>query len=105
MATLAEKMALVRAQALEVMALPEDAKQVGPTEYAFKVEAGMVKVKFTAVKDAEFDLDEMAQEYADEVALKADEKKTRLAKKEADKNADLAKKARAKAAKEAAKNG
>jgi colicin import membrane protein len=101
MATQAERMALARAKALETLALPETAVQIGVGEFAFQTEAGYVKVKVTAVKDKEFDPVEAGEEFQFEQEEKRVKAEKRKAEAEAKKAANIAKKAKAKAEKEA----
>ena len=94
-----EKFAKVRADAIAQVAIPEEAMQIGVAEYAWPTAEGIVRVKFTAVK-GDFDIAQVAADYAFEVEEKARVKAEKSAAKEKEKAVKIA----AKEAKEAAKN-
>lgn len=53
--TTAEKMSAIRAQAREVISLPEEKYQVGTDTYVVETEHGYAKVTISAVKAKDFD--------------------------------------------------
>lgn len=97
---LQEKMALARQEAYDAINL-EASYQIGTAEYVVPTQHGYVKVKLTAVKDAEFDPEAEQELYEFEKAEKEKAAERRKAEAEAKKAANIAKKAKAKAEKEA----
>ncbi len=91
--TQAERMAKAREIALSTLNVPENAKQIGVGEYGFETEAGFVKVKVTAVKAQDFDLEQAAEDFEFDQEQKRIAAEKRKADKEAKKTADVAKKA------------
>lgn len=99
--TQAQRMGLARAEAMEVFGVEaRELNQVGVGEYALETANGYVKVKFTAVKDLEYDAGQAEAEFLfeqeqKEVArkAKAEEKarKAELRAKEKAKNAKVEK--------------
>lgn len=98
-----ERLALVRAEALAVLTLPETAVQVNTAEYVLTLEHGLAKVTVTAVKATDYDPEVAHTEWAEEVARKLATANAKKVKAEADKTADIARKAELKARKEAEK--
>lgn len=100
--TQAERMAKAREQALATLGVPENAMQIGVGEFAFETEEnGFVKVKVTAIKDLEFDLEQANADFEfdqEEKRVKAEKRKLE---REEKKKANVAKKEKAKAEKEA----
>lgn len=96
-----ERMELARAEALEMLQMPEAKRQIGVAEYVLETANGPVKVKLTAVKDLEFDPAEAEASYLFEKQEAEGKAVKRKAEADAKKAVDLAKKARAKADKEA----
>ncbi|NLC31213.1 MAG: hypothetical protein GX765_04145 [Candidatus Moranbacteria bacterium] len=100
--TQAERMSKAREQALAILGIPENAMQIGVGEFAFETEeSGFVKVKVTAIKDLEFDLEQAKADFEfdqEEKRVKAEKRKLE---RETNKKANIAKKERAKAEKEA----
>lgn len=99
--TQAEKMAKARELAVESLNLPENAVQIGVGEYAFATDEGIVKVKVSAVKDAEYDLEQAKTDFEFDQNEKLTKAKQRKAESDAKKQADIAKKEKAKAEKSA----
>ena len=99
--TQAQRMGLARAEAMEVFGVEaRELKQIGVGEFALETANGYVKVKFTAVKDLEYDAEQAVPEFLfeqeqKEIARKAgDEEKARKAElraKEKAKNAKVEK--------------
>ena len=99
--TQAQRMGLARAEAMEVFGVEaRELKQVGVSEFALETANGYVKVKFTAVKDLEYDAEQAEADFLfeqeqKEIArkAKAEEKarKAELRAKEKAKNAKVEK--------------
>ena len=100
--TQAERLALARNEAVEKLAIPEDAVQVGIASYVIRGENGLTKLVVSGIKEVDYDVAQAHQDWLDDVAKKANAKAEREAKAEVAKQADLRKKAEAKAKKEAA---
>lgn len=98
-----EKLALIRKEALEVLALPESAIQVDGAEFVLALEHGLAKVSVTAIKSADYDAVAEHEAWVEDVARKLAVATAKKAKAEADKAADIARKAELKARKEAEK--
>ena len=98
-----ERLALIRAEALAVLAIPETAVQTDTAEYVLALEHGLAKVTVTAIKATDYDPAVAHTEWAEEVAKKLATATDKKAKAEADKAADIARKAELKARKEAEK--
>lgn len=88
-----DKFAMARAQAMQKFDMT-NAFVVGVGEFALETEAGWVKVKFTAVKDAEFDAQQAQDDFLWEQEDKARVKAEKAAQREADKALKLANKAK-----------
>ncbi len=100
--TQAERMSKAREQALAILGIPENAMQIGVGEFAFETEeSGFVKVKVTAIKDLEFDLEQANADFEFDQEEKRVKAEKRKADAETKKKADLERKAKAKAEKEA----
>lgn len=100
--TQAQKLALVRKDALEMLALPENRFQIGTATYLVETPNGFAKIAITAVKPStEFDPEFEQSEYFADLAKKAKEKAEKDEIKAKEKAANIAKKEKEKAAKEA----
>lgn len=89
----ADKFAMARAEAMKRFDMT-DAFMVGVGEFAVETAQGFVKVKFTAVKDAEFDAAQAQVDFEFEQEDKARVKAEKAAQKEADKALKAANKAK-----------
>ena len=90
-----ERLAAIRNEARAELGALDSATKIGTETYVMAVEHGFAKVTISAIKDAEFDVEEARAEYEFELSEKA-------AKAEAKAEAKAAKEAE-KAAKKAAK--
>ena len=88
-----DKFAQARAQAMQKLDMT-DAFVTGVGELAVETEFGWVKVKFTAVKDAEFDAEQAQADFKWEQEDKARVKAEKAAQREADKALKAANKAK-----------
>lgn len=90
-----ERLAAVRAEARELFPALDDATKIGTETYVVAVEHGYAKVTISAIKNAEFDVEEARAEYEFELAeraAKAEAKAKAKADKEAEKAAKKAEK-------------
>lgn len=88
-----DKFAQARAQAMQKLDMT-DSFVVGVGELALQTEFGWVKVKFTAVKDTEFDAEQAQADFLWEQEDKARVKAEKAAQREADKALKAANKAK-----------
>lgn len=88
-----DKFAQARAEAMQKFDMT-NAFVVGVGEFAVETEFGFVKVKFTAVKDTEFDAAQAQADFEFEQADKARVKAEKAVQKEADKALKAANKAK-----------
>ena len=96
----ADRLALIRANAIEVLALDSKAvAKTGTGEFILATPEGFAKVKVSGIKDETFDPKAEQEAYEADLAVKQANAEARAKDREAKKRANIAKKARTKASK------